>query len=173
MKKCHAETLISYFFFFLFFSILGRITGCTVLHPKPVEHPDIQPPDVSGSRSENGICCSGGGLFHVNNAARLTGLLRKQGLDAYYFVFDSGLYKVRFGNFETESAAKKKAESLKSSSVIETYYIVSPQEYTISLQAALGADYVREAVSKTAESFLGIPYLWGVQPPRMDSIAVV
>ena len=102
-----------------------------------------------------------GAFSNVNNAARLTGLLRKQGLDAYYFVFDSGLYKVRFGNFETESAAKKKAESLKSSSVIETYYIVSPQEYTISLQAALGADYVREAVSKTAESFLGIPYLWG------------
>ena len=46
-----------------------------------------------------------GAFSNPDNAARLTDSLEQQGIDAYYFVHRSGLYKVRFGNFPTREAA--------------------------------------------------------------------
>ena len=102
-----------------------------------------------------------GAFTNVNNAARLTDSLKQRGLDAYYFVYKSEIYKVRFGNFDSDAAARKRAESLKQSGVIEEYYIVNPRDYTIAHQTDYGSDYVRRKLVETAESFLGVPYLWG------------
>ena len=54
-----------------------------------------------------------GAFSNVENAARLTDLLRDKGLEAIYYVARAGLYKVRFGNFSSKIIAREKAEGLK------------------------------------------------------------
>jgi len=95
-----------------------------------------------------------GAFSNQNNAVRLTKTLQRQGLNAYHFIHKSGIYKVRFGNFPTKNAAGKKAESLKASGVIDTFYIVSPQHLR-------DENSIRRSIVKTAENFRGIPYRWG------------
>lgn len=95
-----------------------------------------------------------GAFSNQSNALRLTNTLQRQGLNAYHFVHKSGLYKVRFGNFPTKNAARKKAESLKASGIIDTFYIVSPQHLR-------DENSIRRSIIKTAENFIGIPYRWG------------
>jgi cell wall-associated NlpC family hydrolase len=67
---------------------------------------------------------------------------------------------VRFGNYPSKIIAREKAESIVSSGIIDDYYIISPEEYTIAKQQTHGNDYIREELIKTAQSFVGLPYLW-------------
>jgi len=107
-----------------------------------------------------------GAFADVANAARLTDQLQARGLDATYFVARAGLYKVRFGNFPSKDVARQKAESLKSAGVIDEFYIVNPDEYAVARQHKYGDTYIREELMKTAESFVGVPYLWGGSSPN-------
>ena len=95
-----------------------------------------------------------GAFSNQSNAVRLTNTLQRKGLNAYHFVHKSGFFKVRFGNFPTKNAARKKAESLKASGIIDTFYIVSPQHLR-------DENSIRRSIIKTAENFIGIPYRWG------------
>lgn len=106
-----------------------------------------------------------GAFSRVQNAARMTELLRDRGVEATYFVAGTGLYKVRFGNFPLKAEAAEKAESLKSAGVIDGYYIVSPDEYAVAKRQKYGNQYLREEIVKTARSFVGVPYLWGGSSP--------
>ena len=108
-----------------------------------------------------GFAIQAGAFSNVENASRLSEFLRGQGLDAYYFVFGTGLYKVRFGNYSTEADARKKAEDLKSSGVIDEYYIIKPTDYAAAHLKDYGSDYLRKEILRTARSFIGVPYLWG------------
>ncbi len=95
------------------------------------------------------------GAFSVlDNAVHLTETLQKKGLDAYYFIHDSGLYKVRFGNFSSRSLAMAEAQDLCKNRVIEEFYIVGPEQYpdTTSL---------RRGIVQAAKSFIGVPYRFG------------
>lgn len=108
-----------------------------------------------------GYTIQAGAFAHVENAANLTETLRKRNLAATYYVAEKGLYKVRFGDFPTREAARRKAEALLRGGVIEAYYIVSPAEYAVAKVPPGDESYVRTEIVKTAESFLGVPYLWG------------
>lgn len=106
-----------------------------------------------------GYAIQAGAFSNAVNAAKLTEALRKKGLEAYYYVFQTGLYKVRFGNFPTDEAARKKAAGLVSAGIIQEFYIIKPDEYSVN--QGRGADYVRGEIVKSARSFIGVPYLWG------------
>lgn len=108
-----------------------------------------------------GFTIQAGAFSRAENAAALTRKLNREGLSAYYFVYKTGLYKVRFGNFRTAEAATERARRLADKGVIEEYWVVNPREYAISHREEKGERYVRDELVRTARSFIGVPYLWG------------
>ncbi|WP_051360814.1 NlpC/P60 family protein [Desulfuromonas sp. TF] len=94
------------------------------------------------------------GAFSIpENARRLEKALRAEGLDAYFFCDESGLYKVRFGDFSTFDNASREAAGLQKMGKIENYLIVSPQGDV--------SDGIRSNLVDTATRFLGVPYSRG------------
>ncbi|MBI5556416.1 MAG: C40 family peptidase [Deltaproteobacteria bacterium] len=108
-----------------------------------------------------GYTIQAGAFTDVEQAARLSRTLEKQGLNAYYFRHDSGLYKVRFGNYPTPEEASRQAENLLRAGIIADYYLVRPESYAMAKKNELGEDYLREQLFDTACEFLGICYKWG------------
>ncbi len=108
-----------------------------------------------------GFTIQAGAFSGAENAARLTSRLNREGLSAYYFVYRTGLYKVRFGNFKTAEAAAERARRLADRGIIEDYWVVHPRHYAVSQKDEKGEAYVREEIVRTARSFIGVPYLWG------------
>jgi cell wall-associated NlpC family hydrolase len=142
---------------------LAACGGRTAAPSRPVARPH---PPAAKKLANMGFTIQAGAFSRVENAARMTEVLRLQGLDAYYFVHSSGLFKVRFGNFKAKAAARERAEALRAAGVIAEYYIVSPEEYAVARRISLGDDYLREQLIKTAGDFIGVPYLWGGTTPE-------
>jgi cell wall-associated NlpC family hydrolase len=141
---------------------LVMLAGCAGRVSKPPE----KKPAISKTRAfRTGYTIQAGAFTVVENAARLTESLRREGIDAYYFVYGKGLYKVRFGNFPSREAARREASRLRSAGVIEEFYIVSPQDYAAARGDVRGSAYLREEIVRTAESFIGVPYLYGGSSP--------
>jgi hypothetical protein len=107
-----------------------------------------------------------GAFSNMDNAVRLTAKLQAQGLNAYHFLHDSGLYKVRFGNYPSKNAALDRAGYLKAAGIIDVYYIVGPNDYTASANLPGNRDYLRNNIIATAQNYIGIPYKWGGESPR-------
>ena len=107
-----------------------------------------------------------GAFTDLDKAIRLTRSLEGQGVAAYYFRHDSGLFKVRFGNFPSRENALKKAESLLSSGIIEDYYIVGLEEYAVAKARIYGTKGLRDEIVRTSENFIGLPYQWGGDSPE-------
>lgn len=75
------------------------------------------------------------------------------------------MYKVRFGNFATYRTALAEAKRLHEDDVIDDYYIVRPDSYSV-VKHKSATETVRENLVETAETFLGIPYKWGGESPE-------
>ena len=131
--------------------------------PAPSPKKPVLPPK---ELAQLGFTIQVGAFSVVGNAIRLTNSLNRQDLNAYYYVHESGLYKVRFGDFLTKREARQKAESLVTSGVIEEFYIVSPTDYSVAKSAALGEAFLRDEIVSTARSFIGVPYSWGGTSPQ-------
>lgn len=135
------------------------VASCTVYRAAaPSKRPEIIKKELP---VPIGYTIQAGAFSNVDNASRLTDCLNGYGLDAYYFVYKSGLYKVRFGDFATQEIARAKAQELKDAHIIEEFYIVRPDELSLARRGTYGERYVRQELVKTARSFLGIPYKWG------------
>lgn len=150
MKKTCARVLFAVAFF--------AIAGCAG------KKPSVPPPFAEGRGAQLpriGFIIQAGAFAKVENAQRLTDRLNRDNLNAYYFVYREGLYKVRFGDFPSRDAALKAAEDLESKGVIEDHYIVDPANLPLAQIDSRGETYVRESLAATAERFLGVPYRWG------------
>jgi cell wall-associated NlpC family hydrolase len=135
------------------------IAGCgrpSVRHPEPTVK-TLERKTVS----RLGYTIQTGAFADVENADRMVRLLQEKGLAVTYFAAIKGLYKVRFGNFATKESARARAEEIRQAGVIEEFYIVSPEEYPAARRAELGEAYIREELVRSAQGFLGVPYLWG------------
>jgi gamma-D-glutamyl-L-lysine dipeptidyl-peptidase len=116
---------------------------------------------IASSLPRLGYTIQVGAFANLDNAVRLDGELDRHGIESFYFRHDSGLYKVRFGNYKERREALAAAVKLRDQGVIADFYIVAPQEYAIARidQAHSGA--LREELVQTALRYLGIPYRWG------------
>ena len=139
---------------FISFLLLSCASRTTRLEPE-------SPAQKNKSLELMGHTIQAGAFAKVENAVRLTETLKKRGLNATYFKVGDGLFKVRIGNYSTKGNAQQRAQSLKDAHLIEEFYIVKPEDYTIARQKQYGTSYLREALVKTARDFIGVPYLWG------------
>lgn len=133
----------------LVYILIGFIlSGCARTPVKPPRKPISKTP--LGSMR---YIIQAGAFSNMDNAVRFTEKLRRRGVDAYHFLHHSGLYKVRFGNFPSRTAAVNRAKYLLSTGLIDDFYIVTPKKHAI-------AD-TRDNIVQTAHSFIGVPYRWG------------
>jgi hypothetical protein len=140
------------------------LPGCFSKPPVVLEAPapeTLQVPVPKKELPRLGYAIQAGAFAQVENAIKLTRSLKRHDVEAYYFVYKTGVFKVRFGNFPSEKLARDKAENLKAQGIIEDFYIVSPGEYAVSKTQKYGAFYLRDELIETAEKFIGVPYLWG------------
>jgi hypothetical protein len=129
---------------------------------KAVVSPDLRPVVPEKKRLASiGYSIQVGAFSNLNNAVQLNESLKSHGISAYYFIHETRLYKVRFGDFALKETARRKAESLQASGVIDEYYIVNPDDYAAVKQRKYGREYLRGEIVKTAKSFIGLPYRWG------------
>jgi cell wall-associated NlpC family hydrolase len=108
-----------------------------------------------------GYSIQAGAFSDVKNAARLALSLREKGFDAYYFLHDSGLYKVRFGNYVSFDMALNAAKELQKSRTITEYLIIKPEAIAPENLKKAETKKVRREIVSSAEKFLGVPYYWG------------
>lgn len=128
-------------------------TRVTPAPPKPVQ-------------ARTGFSVQVGAFRNLDNAVRLARSLNEFGINAYYFRHESGLFKVRFGDFEDQRTARQQAERFRDRGIFQEFFIVSPQAHAVDKQPARGTGYVRAAIVQRAESYLGIPYRWGGVSPE-------
>ncbi len=102
-----------------------------------------------------------GAFSNLDNAVRLERQLETRGIDAYYFLHDSGLYKVRFGNYTDYQPARAEAERLQGAGLIGKFFIVAPADYAAARIRKSGQGDLRSELVRTAKRFIGVPYRWG------------
>jgi cell wall-associated NlpC family hydrolase len=116
--------------------------------------------------TETGYSVQLGAFSVLSNAVRLTERLRGLGEDVYTFRHESGLYKVRLGDFPSRDAAEVKAMDLVGRGLVDVFYIVGPSDYALARSRMEGTDVLREAIVRTASGFIGLPYQWGGTSPE-------
>jgi hypothetical protein len=142
------------------FAVVAMVvaTGCAPRAPVDFEP---GPPKPKREIALMGYCIQVGAFSNVENAVRLSASLEAQGLDAYYFLHEGGLYRVRFGDFQTREQSLEKAENLLAAGIIDTYYIVRPEDSSAAKAAIYGDALLRHEIVETAQRFIGLPYRWG------------
>ncbi len=108
-----------------------------------------------------GFAVQVGAFSQLENAVRLEQRLQAQGVDAYHFRHESGLYKVRFGNHGEYATAKGEATRLRQQGVIGNFFIVLPEDYAAVRIAESGHGDLRQELVSTIRRFIGVPYRWG------------
>ncbi len=119
------------------------------------------PPSGSSALEKMGYSVQVGAFSSIDNAVRFESRLKARGIDAFFFLHDSGLYKVRFGNHGTYQNASNEAENLHSRGLIGDFFIVRPGDYSASRNLSADHEELRHELVQTAHRFIGVPYRWG------------
>jgi hypothetical protein len=157
-------------------TVAGNMFGGCAHKPdvKPLPHYPVKKEQVQAAGKpaapelkHMGFTVQVGAFSNIDNAIRLTKLLEKQGLDAFYFKNAAGLYRVRFGDYKSKTEAEKTADELIKKGIVEKYHIVAPGEYIQAKGVVPGKGIVitgntlRDHIAATANGFIGLPYQWG------------
>ena len=159
----------------LLFSLLLILGACsssiqTPIPPSSVSDPiasilDAQAPILAGdsvrSLERMGFSVQVGAFNRLDNAVRLEQSLKRLGIDAYHFKHESGFYKVRFGDHRRYADARGEAERLQNQGLIDSFFIVIPDDYPVANIKRDGQGHLRTELVRTAKRFLGVPYRWG------------
>lgn len=86
----------------------------------------------SNSITRLGYAIQMGAFTDVKNAERFTTKLQSQGIEAFYFRKDNGVYAVRFGDFPNKVKARTVASKLVKEKLIDSFYIAPPNEVVFS-----------------------------------------
>ncbi|MBN2410022.1 MAG: C40 family peptidase, partial [Candidatus Aminicenantes bacterium] len=140
---------------------LALFSGCRTgvrIVPRPT--PSASPAALA-TAARTGYSVQAGAFSVLENARALTRSLNALGLDAFCFPDESGLYKVRFGDFPSRDAALREARRLLDKALIEDYFIVGAGHHPVSEKSFLEEDEFRQQLVTTAERFMGAEYSWG------------
>ncbi|MFZ5569062.1 MAG: C40 family peptidase [Thermodesulfobacteriota bacterium] len=99
-----------------------------------------------------------GAFSTIERAALYADRLQAAGLDAYYFVDEDRLCKVRFEKFPTKKEAEARALVLQARGLIDEFYIIQP---SVGLATTAMSSTLRSNLVSTAHRFIGTPYSWG------------
>ena len=152
----------NHFLYFCWISLVaGLLAGCSATQTttKPAEA-NSRPAVLAGL----GYTIQVGAFAKVDNAFRLCSRLIDQGISAYYFRGDSGLYRVRFGNYPAYDKALASARQLQQNRLIEDYAIIRPETYP-SLTYHGQEEAIRRELVNVAQQFIGVPYQLGEGSP--------
>ncbi|HKJ04548.1 MAG TPA: NlpC/P60 family protein [Geopsychrobacteraceae bacterium] len=151
--------------------ILISLSGCSTSQPSPQIIDNSDPiarfleqkaiPAESSELKSMGFSVQVGAFSNIENAVRQEKHLVQKGIDAYHFRHESGLYKVRFGDYSTYASARRDAETLNKQDIIGHFFIIIPEDYAASRIHRTGQGDIREELVKTTRRFLGVPYRWG------------
>lgn len=162
--------------------ILLLLAGCrTRVQTAPPPAPTAPPETVSPGRPVSpvppvptlarlGYTVQAGAFAVEANARAFAASLTAAGLDAFYFPAGGGLFKVRFGDFPSREAARERAAALRAEGRLGEFFVVGPAEYALARPGGAAppaaapspaAAELRGRLAATAESFLGIEYVWG------------
>jgi len=143
----------------LFAMLLFGCSAKQTATPPPIEAPPHQQilPIL-------GYTIQAGAFAQADNAFRLCSKLIDQGLSAYYFRGDNGLYRVRFGNYPSYDKALASARKLQQDRLIEVYHIVRPETYP-AVRNRNQEDVIRKELVRIAQQFVGVPYQLGDVSP--------
>lgn len=134
------------------------LTGCA-LKRVPETKPAPQPCHLQLEKM--GFSVQIGAFSRFDNAVRLEERLVNKGLDAYSFLHESGLYKVRFGDYRSYEEARSGAQDLRNRGLIGEFFIVIPEDYSVARIPQTGCRGLRGELVRTAKRFIGVPYQWG------------
>ncbi|WP_432821745.1 C40 family peptidase [Trichloromonas sp.] len=142
--------------------LLVALCGCSA--PRPTVSDWTPPPPAVAAQpslQSLGYSIQVGAFANPGNATRLAALLESRGIEAYSFLHESGLYKVRFGDHATYAAAHREAESLQQQGMIDSFFIVPPEDNAAEKIRRSGQGDLRQELVATAHRFIGTPYNWG------------
>jgi gamma-D-glutamyl-L-lysine dipeptidyl-peptidase len=105
-----------------------------------------------------------GAFSTAERAADYAAGLMQHGLDAYYFIDEDGLCKVRFDRFDSRGAACQRALKLQTLGWIDDFFIVQPVAHNFRIDPRLS---LRQSIVRTARRFLGTAYRWGGESARI------
>ncbi len=152
------------------FRFVFAVGICQLLISSCARPPRISPPSPpvnleSGVR-RLGFTIQLGAFAEVENAVRLVHALNRKGWEAFYFRHESGLFKVRFGDFPSRKEARAEAERLLDSGMVREYYLVGPEDIHNVVRSGSSERSLRRDLAAAARSYLGLPYAWGGETPE-------
>lgn len=133
--------------------------GRAVLLPKP--EPAPTDPQLLGYTIQTGA------FSDLDNAVRMTDSLNEQDCDAFYFRHESGLFKVRLGDYSSYGEAEEAARSLLVNKIISDYFIVPPVKNVDADSRLDTVGIFRDRLVNTAQKYINYPYIWGGDSPGL------